>query len=60
MSMRRPIIGATTYIRIAMATVPVNRRQLLLIGRAARLVSQACEREPSAGFEAKTLDGLGA
>jgi hypothetical protein len=32
------------------------RRQLVQIGRAARLVSEAFEREPSANFEGKILD----
>jgi predicted anti-sigma-YlaC factor YlaD len=35
------------------------RRQLALIGRAARLVAAAFEREPSAGFEGRILDHLG-
>ena len=35
------------------------RRQLVRIGRAARLASEAFEREPSANFEGKILDHLG-
>ncbi len=35
------------------------RRQLVRIGRAARLVSEAFEREPSANFEVKILDHVG-
>jgi len=34
------------------------RRQMALIGRAARLVAAAFEREPSAGFEGRLLDHL--
>ncbi len=34
------------------------RRQLVRIGRAARLAAEAFEREPSANFEAKILDHL--
>ena len=35
------------------------QRQMALIGRAARLVAAAFEREPSAGFEGRILDYLG-
>ncbi len=35
------------------------RRQMALIGRAARLVATAFEREPSATFEGRILDHLG-
>jgi hypothetical protein len=35
------------------------RRQLVRIGRAARLVSEVFEREPAANFEAKILDRVG-
>ena len=34
------------------------RRQMALIGRAARLVAAAFERQPSAGFEGGILDSL--
>jgi predicted anti-sigma-YlaC factor YlaD len=36
------------------------RRQMALIGRASRIVSEAFEREPSASFEGNILDHLGA
>jgi len=35
------------------------RRQLVRIGRAARLVSEVFEREPAANFEARILDHVG-
>ncbi len=35
------------------------RRQMALIGRAARLVATAFEREPSTAFEGRILDHLG-
>jgi hypothetical protein len=35
------------------------RQQLVVIGRAARLVSQVFEHEPAASFEGKILDHLG-
>jgi hypothetical protein len=35
------------------------RQQLVVIGRAARLVSQVFEHEPAASFEAKILDHSG-
>ncbi len=34
------------------------RRQLVRVGRAARLVSEVFEREPAATFESKILDHL--
>ncbi len=34
------------------------RRQLVRVGRAARLVSEVFEREPAANFEAKVLEHL--
>ncbi len=35
------------------------RRQMVLIGRASRLVSEAFEREPSPRFEGKILEHVG-
>jgi hypothetical protein len=35
------------------------RRQMVLIGRSARLVAAVFEQEPSAGFESRILDHLG-